>query len=306
MRPMLRPGLRLLTTPAGHPALVEHDRAHRLDAGTARLLARVDGLTTVPAILEDCSGGDPADGPTAWVWRRLCSTGVVVDAEAPTRMARTRTRGPVPLSRLREATAALATDPADADERWARRGDARVAVTGEGRLREPLLSLLRECGIGGVGEAAGLPDPTMTLLLDDHEPALDTLEQLMRASRPHLVAGLRGPEAVVGPLVVPGHTPCLRCVDLVRAEADPMWGSLREQLSRPGDGGSTTDAASAVVVSAAAALAASDVLALVEGTAPATSGATATLSLRAPLPRLRAWPRHPLCGCGWQAGFAPR
>ena len=45
--------------------------------------------------------------------------------------------------------------------------------------------------------------------------------EVHRAGVPHLVATVRGQTGVVGPLVVPGATSCLRCADLHRAAVDP-------------------------------------------------------------------------------------
>ena len=51
------------------------------------------------------------------------------------------------------------------------------------------------------------------------------------AQVPHLVATVRGETGVVGPLVVPGVTSCLRCADLHRRDADPRWPRLAAQLT---------------------------------------------------------------------------
>lgn len=40
-------------------------------------------------------------------------------------------------------------------------------------------------------------------------------------------------QATVGPLLLPGHGPCLHCLELTRARLDPAWPWLRAQLSRP-------------------------------------------------------------------------
>ena len=52
-----------------------------------------------------------------------------------------------------------------------------------------------------------------------------------RAQVPHLVATVRGENGIVGPLVVPGVTSCLRCADLHRRDADPRWPRLAAQLT---------------------------------------------------------------------------
>src|SRR3712207_7110553 len=54
---------------------------------------------------------------------------------------------------------------------------------------------------------------------------------LQRRGVPHLVATVRGETGVVGPLVVPGATGCLRCADLHRRDRDPRWPALAAQLT---------------------------------------------------------------------------
>ncbi|WP_347057807.1 thiamine biosynthesis protein ThiF [Blastococcus sp. HT6-30] len=112
---------------------------------------------------------------------------------------------------------------------------------------------------------------------------------------PHLVATVRGETGVVGPLVVPGSTSCLRCADLHRRDADARWPRLAAQLTAtepPPSGATLTCLLTAL-------LAAGQVLAFLDDSgAPVTLGAT--LELRPPdlLPRLRRWPPHPACACG--------
>jgi hypothetical protein len=115
-----------------------------------------------------------------------------------------------------------------------------------------------------------------------------------RAGIPHVVATVRGQTGVVGPLVVPGITSCLRCADLHRRDADPRWPQLAAQLTAgdPPAGGAT------VTCLLTAVTAALQVLAFLDGTgAPAVLEATVELSPPELRPRMRHWPAHPECGC---------
>src|SRR5215217_3579448 len=65
--------------------------------------------------------------------------------------------------------------------------------------------------------------------------SLDPVDTMLRTALaggrvPHLVAGVRETTAVVGPLVLPGRTGCLRCADLHRADRDPAWPVVAAQL----------------------------------------------------------------------------
>jgi bacteriocin biosynthesis cyclodehydratase domain-containing protein len=112
---------------------------------------------------------------------------------------------------------------------------------------------------------------------------------------PHLVATVRGEVGVVGPLVVPGVTSCLRCADLHRRDADPRWPRMAAQLTatEPPPSGATV---TCLLTVATAAL---QVLAYLDGSAaPATLDATVELRPPDLRPRVRRWSPHPACDCG--------
>jgi hypothetical protein len=117
---------------------------------------------------------------------------------------------------------------------------------------------------------------------------------LQRGGVPHLVAAVRGQTGVVGPLVVPGVTACLRCADLHRRDADPRWPRLAAQLTA----GNPPPSGDTVTCLFTAVTAAVQVLAFLDGAA-APVVLDATLELRPPdlVPQLRRWPPHPACGC---------
>lgn len=295
MRPVLRPGLRLLRRPDGTAVLAERDRFFPIDRRTAGTIESLDGVHDERA-LDDRRPG------SARVLARLTAHGVVVDVEAPARLARgvsTSRRA----TALREAAALATHDPETAEERWRRRRQAAVEVAGQGVLAPALVRLLTEAGVGEVRQVrrpTACDADVPSVLIDDHEPPTDVSLPLLRTGRTHLVAGFRGAEAVVGPTVRPGSTPCLRCIDLARRDADRDWATLREQISSPETGPRLPAApAACTVVVAAAALAATDVLAEIEGRDPVSLGGTLTLSLLEPVPARRTWTRHPACGCSW-------
>jgi hypothetical protein len=134
--------------------------------------------------------------------------------------------------------------------------------------------------------------------------AADPLQvSLHRDGVPHLVATVRGETGVVGPLVLPGTTSCLRCADAHRRDDDPAWPRLAAQLAAadPAPSGST------VTCLLTAATAAVQVLAHLDGAAtPAVLEATLELRLPGLLPVLRRWPAHPACPCGAAAAHVAR
>lgn len=135
----------------------------------------------------------------------------------------------------------------------------------------------------------------LVLLTDALSPDPVLVRRLMRARVPHLPVVLRDGVGVVGPLVLPGATPCLRCLDHARTDADPGWPSLACQLfGRSGR-------ASAQVLRVTAAVAALQVDAIAAGRWDATEPPDAlgcTLEVEGCAIAVRSWFMHPRCGCG--------
>ncbi|WP_121194329.1 hypothetical protein [Motilibacter peucedani] len=144
---------------------------------------------------------------------------------------------------------------------------------------------------------AARASPDLAVLAGAGRPDQRTVDALVRAGVPHLLAGVRETVAVVGPLVVPGVTSCLRCLDLHRRDRDPGWPVLVAQLMAGGPDVEPCDTALAALGSAAAA---AQVLANLDGArdGPARDGAL-EYSLPHGLLRRRSWSAHPLCGCRW-------
>ena len=116
--------------------------------------------------------------------------------------------------------------------------------------------------------------------------------------RPHLPVVIRETTAIIGPLVLPGRSPCLRCVELNRGDRDPTWPALAAQLIGQGHGVEPCDIA---LASAAASIVALHVLAWIdngEASPPPSLGGTLELSLADLRLRRRTIAPHPGCGCG--------
>lgn len=131
------------------------------------------------------------------------------------------------------------------------------------------------------------------------------LESCGRDDRPHLIAGLRHPVAVVGPLVVPGWSACHRCADLAHGDTDPRWPYLRAALASSPVGAIGTPPPDPVQASTLAALTVAEVLAFVESRPPRTLNAVLRIDQDG-WPQLHPLRPHPRCGCGWPgASHAP-
>ncbi|WP_432497027.1 ThiF family adenylyltransferase [Kineococcus auxinigenes] len=133
----------------------------------------------------------------------------------------------------------------------------------------------------------------LVVLVDHHAADAVAADGLVAEGVPHLSVVLRDTDALVGPLVLPGTTPCLRCLDLHRTDADPGWPGVRDRFVR-GTGGTVEETATA---SALAGLAALQVLAHLDGGRAASTGATLELLLPEGVVQQRPWAPHPQCGC---------
>jgi bacteriocin biosynthesis cyclodehydratase domain-containing protein len=118
---------------------------------------------------------------------------------------------------------------------------------------------------------------------------------LMAAEVVHLSVVLREADVLVGPLVRPGTSPCLRCLDLHRTEADPAWPVLAAQLATAPRHRVARE--ESVLAAVGGALAAAAVLAELDGRTPAVVGSSFEIAVPDVVPRLRVWPVHPECGC---------
>lgn len=144
------------------------------------------------------------------------------------------------------------------------------------------------------GLGASARDADCVVLTDELVPDPRTVTDLMAAGIAHLPIRLRDGRGMVGPLVLPGRTSCLRCADLTRTDHDSEWPHLAAQLlGRVGT--ATPDTVLATV-----ALAVSELTALIDGDpARPPSGLDTTLELDLRSTRLvrRRWRIHPECGC---------
>jgi bacteriocin biosynthesis cyclodehydratase domain-containing protein len=122
-----------------------------------------------------------------------------------------------------------------------------------------------------------------------------TLTALSLAARrvAHLAVGIRDGVVVVGPLVRPGQTPCLNCLDLHRGDRDPAWPRIAAQL---GSGAGAAQAVATATALAGVGYAVAEVLKHVDGDAPSTLATTVEL-IEPGRERRRRWTSHPRCGC---------
>jgi bacteriocin biosynthesis cyclodehydratase domain-containing protein len=136
--------------------------------------------------------------------------------------------------------------------------------------------------------------PHLTVLAVDGPVPDERHTALHAADAPYLTVSLGVDSGVIGPLVLPGMTSCLRCADLHRRDRDPAWPALAVQLTVPRRYGPASSAAVATIV---AGVAAQQVLTFLDGDQPACLEGTIELHLPDWRLRRRSWPSHSECGC---------
>jgi bacteriocin biosynthesis cyclodehydratase domain-containing protein len=140
-------------------------------------------------------------------------------------------------------------------------------------------------------------EPDLVILTDAVVPRPEVVDTLMDSGVPHLLVRIRDTTGIVGPLVVPGCTSCLRCADLHRCDRDECWPQVAAQLA-----GQTqlTDLAGTHATAALAVTQALDATAWLRGgeRPPATCEVTVEMDLQDATLRHRGWSAHPSCTCG--------
>ncbi len=156
---------------------------------------------------------------------------------------------------------------------------------------EQLTDLLQAAGDVVVSDD---PGPDLVVALAAAPLPRTVVDPWLADGTVHLVvAGTGYPGGLrIGPLVEPGVTACVRCVDAAESERDPRRPLLLEQLATR-----TPGPLEPAVLALAVAWAARDVLGFLARRQATTWSATVDLGGGVPL--VRRWPRHPECGCCW-------
>jgi hypothetical protein len=221
-RPVLRPGAPLLRRDATHlqvgtsPGIVVPDRP-----GLVALLRLLDGVRDVPRLSEAARARVPdLDGDVGSILRELCSVGAVVDASRwalPVRGLVDEARhldllgiDLTALTRRPRFTLALHPDPSTRP------------------LAHTARAVLADAGL----DVHDSGDPDLVIVLSCGEAPRDVFEQLVARAVPHLPVVVDEDRVRLGPLVVPGVSPCVGCHDLHRGDWDRAWPALVPQLGR--------------------------------------------------------------------------
>ncbi|WP_196717392.1 hypothetical protein [Actinomyces trachealis] len=190
-----------------------------------------------------------------------------------------------------------------------------VPTAHEGTPDQLVLPLASHLATAGVGTVLVHRDKATSQALHQHHPGLvqhaplntrpevtvavsvgatDLVQErrLLQEDLTHLLVTVRETGVELGPLVVPGRTPCGMCLERWRQDADPSWPDLALQLQA-----SPRPAVESLLAEQAAALIARMVLDSLTGRGNAWWGTSVELTAVEPLGVERRWEPHPDCGC---------
>jgi bacteriocin biosynthesis cyclodehydratase domain-containing protein len=337
-QPRLLSGLPVLRRMAGetqigtqppHAIVLSH-----VPEALARLLHRLDGRHTTdelmaragPAhrsalheILTHLSGlgllDDDADLPTPRSPTRLAAdrtAWILRSGQRNASLRRHRERAVVVVYGSGRIAVALATLLAAAGVGWVHtvaEGIVGAADMGTGYVDEDIGHTRADAAQRAVRRITpetrtGRPNPSrqpdLVVLTDASVPDPRVSADLAAAEVPHLVVHAAEGTGVVGPLVLPGHTTCLHCVDLHNTDVDACWPALAAQLAAHPQQGDLATA------QAAAAFGAAQALRFLHGCRGPTAGdaglpvwgAAMEIDVFTGRSTRVEWRPHPRCPCG--------
>ncbi len=181
---------------------------------------------------------------------------------------------------------------------------ASIRIHGRGPLSDLLASSLRCSGarirhsnLSHAGVSAATTD--LVVLSDFLVADPRVVREVHAAGVAHLPVRVRDGVGLVGPLVIPGVTSCLRCADLHRTDRDAAWPAIAAQLRN------TVGCADRATVLATAALALNQVDRVIRAVrnsvdpreTPSALDTTLEFDVNTGSVVTRRWSRHPQCSC---------
>ncbi len=269
-------------------------------ARAAVVLGLLDGSRDRDQVIAAAAESGVPSEATERILTLLASGGALDDFPASTFRelpARSRARLAAEL-----ATTSLAHGDCDGGARsLARRRDVAVWIDGERQIGRAVARILSASGVVRVMVGA-IQDRRPDLAVVVGRQHQDRMAGLVANGIPHLAVLAGEAIGVVGPLVIPGRTSCLRCLDHIRASMDPAWPLILAQLAlrRP-----DPPACDAVLSAAVAAQAAAQALIAIDRSPSCAATVNGTLELVLPdwRWRRRTWPPHPGCYCTSHTGW---
>lgn len=232
------------------------------------------GLESSPVILHDVT---PA------IERLIGALAAGSSRDALRRIARHGSVDPAIVDVLLESLGEHLAAPSEARPR------GYIAVDGGG----PHTTAIREAILGAVtptGERSADEHPRLGVIVADYVITPSRAASWMSGGVAHLPVVFDDAGARIGPVIIPGETPCLRCRDLHRRDLDEDWPTIAAQLN-----GRPAPASPPALVRAIVSRAALSVANYLLGVPP--EPVAIRLNRNDPHERLESQHFHPECGC---------
>jgi bacteriocin biosynthesis cyclodehydratase domain-containing protein len=170
-----------------------------------------------------------------------------------------------------------------------------VAIVGTGDTANRIAETLIECG-ATVDLASSVTDEPCDVAITIGQFVLEpaTYGFWLRRDVPHLPIVFGEAYATIGPMVDPGRSPCLYCLEFHHRDADQAWAAIASQLW-----GRAAPAETPLVSREVSALAARLVLNRLRDEWSAPAGTATSLRIAAATGEVtqEKWMPHPECGC---------
>jgi bacteriocin biosynthesis cyclodehydratase domain-containing protein len=173
----------------------------------------------------------------------------------------------------------------------------RISVVGVGRTADLIATALTEAHLDVTVSAAPSADPgDFGIAVGHYVLDPEAYGFWLRRDLPHLPVVFGDGDATIGPLVEPGASPCLYCLEHYRRDADGSWSAIASQLW-----GRRSAAETPLVSREVGAMAARMVMRRLGGS-PRGGGVTAAaasfrIDAESGEVTRREWMPHPDCGC---------
>ncbi len=142
--------------------------------------------------------------------------------------------------------------------------------------------------------------------LDAYAPDPAASEGFVQAGTPHLYGGVVESTGVVGPLVLPGVSPCAGCLLRGRAEREPSWPLVVGQWRTSGRRRSGIPACDSALATMVAGAIASCALSFLDGDGACAAGYRMRFALPYLMGDTEQFSPHPECPCGAASVTADR
>lgn len=239
------------------------------------------GIDPVQAVLREVSTADE---------RMIAALGSGVSRSGLDMIASSSGASEQDVSRLlRQLKSLLMSEPAE-------RSTARVSIVGEGETAQRIAHTLALAGASvSLSAAATDEDSDLGIAIGHYVLDPESYGFWLRRDLPHLPVVFGDDSVLIGPLVEPGRSPCLYCLEHYRRDADASWSAIASQLW----GRRTRSETPLVSVEVAARVARLVTQRLDHGRPSARSMTARSFRLAVDSGEVtrRDWMPHPDCGC---------